>query len=100
MKQRKAVSKRGKKQAKITRLMASAETAGPRRGARVPRGAPPSREWIIRYGQYYKPRKLAVTLRLDADVLAWFKKKGRGYQTRINDALRAMMMEQLGSTGD
>ena len=40
------------------------------------------------------PLKKPVTLRLDADVLAWFKKKGRGYQTRINRALRGLMMEQ------
>ena len=36
----------------------------------------------------YRPLKEPVTLRLDADVLAWFKKGGRGYQTRINRALR------------
>ena len=44
--------------------------------------------------QFYKPLKKPVTLRLDADVLAWFKKKGHGYQTRINRALRRFMMEQ------
>ena len=41
--------------------------------------------------QFYKPRKKPVTLRLDADVLAWFKKKGHGYQTRINRALRTFI---------
>ena len=44
-------------------------------------------------GEYYKPIKKPVTLRLDADVLAWFKKQGRGYQTRINRALREAMEE-------
>ena len=44
--------------------------------------------------QFYKPLKKPVTLRLDADVLAWFKKKGHGYQTRINRTLRRVMMEQ------
>ena len=44
--------------------------------------------------RFYKPLKKPVTLRLDADVLAWFKKKGRGYQTRINRALRGLMTEQ------
>jgi uncharacterized protein (DUF4415 family) len=34
------------------------------------------------------PGKDAVTLRLDRDVLDWFKKQGRGYQTRINAVLR------------
>jgi uncharacterized protein (DUF4415 family) len=33
-------------------------------------------------------RKQPVTLRLDADVLAWFKSSGRGYQTRMNAVLR------------
>ena len=40
---------------------------------------------------YYRPIKKQLTLRLDADVIAWFKKSGRGYQTRINRALRKLM---------
>jgi uncharacterized protein (DUF4415 family) len=44
--------------------------------------------------EWYKPIKKPVTLRLDADVLAWFKKSGRGYQTRINRALRKLMEEK------
>ena len=43
--------------------------------------------------QFYKPIKKPVTLRLDADVLAWFRIQGRGYQTRINRALRGLMLE-------
>lgn len=39
----------------------------------------------------YRPVKKPVTLRLDADVLAWFQRAGRGYQTRINQALRRVM---------
>jgi uncharacterized protein (DUF4415 family) len=35
--------------------------------------------------------KKPITLRLDADVLSWFKGDGRGYQTRINKALRKIM---------
>ena len=34
-------------------------------------------------------RKQQLTLRLDADVLAWFKAQGKGYQTRMNAVLRA-----------
>lgn len=44
--------------------------------------------------EFYKPVKKPVTLRLDADILAWFQKQGRGYQTRINRALRTMMTEE------
>jgi uncharacterized protein (DUF4415 family)/uncharacterized protein (DUF433 family) len=42
-------------------------------------------------GAYYRPLKQQITLRLDADIVAWFKARapdGRGYQTDINRALR------------
>ena len=42
-------------------------------------------------GGLYRPRKEAVTIRVDADVLAWFRSHaegGRGYQTEINRILR------------
>ena len=42
----------------------------------------------------YKPLKKPVTLRLDADIIAWFKKSGHGYQTRINRALRKLMSDE------
>ena len=35
-------------------------------------------------GKFYRPIKQAVSLRLDADVIAWLKKDGDGYQTRAN----------------
>jgi len=35
--------------------------------------------------------KAPVTLRLDKDIIAWFKSQGRGYQTRINAVLRAFV---------
>jgi uncharacterized protein (DUF4415 family) len=47
---------------------------------------------IVRRG--LKPRtKTQLTLRVDSDVLEWYKKQGRGYQTRINQLLRAYMQE-------
>jgi len=42
--------------------------------------------------EWYRPRKKPVTLRLDADVIAWFKTAGKGYQTRINRELRRIMI--------
>jgi uncharacterized protein (DUF4415 family) len=45
--------------------------------------------------EFYRPLKKPVTLRLDADVLAWFKKDGRRYQTRINRALRKIMEREM-----
>ncbi len=38
-------------------------------------------------------RKVQLTLRIDADVLDWFKSQGHGYQTKINALLRAYMEE-------
>src|SRR5579859_7472176 len=46
-------------------------------------------------GRFYRPLKEAVSLRLDADVLAWLKKDGAGYQTRVNRMLRERMMKDL-----
>jgi uncharacterized protein (DUF4415 family) len=44
--------------------------------------------------EYWKiePVKVPLSIKIDADVLAWFKSKGKGYQTRINKALRDAMM--------
>jgi uncharacterized protein (DUF4415 family) len=47
-------------------------------------------------GKYYRPLKTPIALRIDADVLAWLKSQGAGYQGRINAILRARMMEQRG----
>lgn len=44
---------------------------------------------IVREGLPPAPRKVQLTLRLDTDVLDWFKAQGPGYQTRINALLRA-----------
>ena len=37
------------------------------------------------------PRKEHINIRIDADVLAWFRRTGRGYQTRMNNVLRAFV---------
>jgi uncharacterized protein (DUF4415 family) len=44
--------------------------------------------------ELHVPPKQAVTMRLDADVLEWFREQGKGYQTRINRLLRAYMLSQ------
>ncbi|MGA1983516.1 MAG: BrnA antitoxin family protein [Acidobacteriaceae bacterium] len=46
-------------------------------------------------GRFYRPLKEAVSLRLDADVLAWLKKDGAGCQTRANRILREQMLKDL-----
>jgi len=44
---------------------------------------------IVRRGLQPLPAKASISLRLDQDVLEWFKAQGPGYQTRINSVLRA-----------
>lgn len=44
---------------------------------------------IVRRGLQPMPPKASISLRLDQDVLEWFKAQGSGYQTRINSVLRA-----------
>ena len=54
--------------------------------------APEILDWSdARRGVFYRPVKQQITLRLDADIIAWFRaqaRDGRGYQTDINGALR------------
>ena len=54
--------------------------------------APEILDWSdTKRGVFYRPVKQQITLRIDADVIAWFKAQaqdGRGYQTDINSALR------------
>lgn len=53
---------------------------------------PEVRDWSgAVVGKFYRPIKKSLTIRLDADVLAWLRTSGRGYQTRINKLLRTAM---------
>ena len=65
--------------------------------------APEILDWSdARRGVFYRPVKQQITLRLDADVIAWFKahaRAGRGYQTEINGALREHVQRTAGSAG-
>jgi len=64
--------------------------------------APELLDWSgARRGAFYRPVKQQLTLRLDADVVAWFKsqtRSGEGYQTRINRALREYVQGQTSRT--
>jgi uncharacterized protein (DUF4415 family) len=42
-------------------------------------------------GRFYRPIKKPLTIRLDADLLAWLRGQGKGYQTKINRILRSAM---------
>ncbi|MBM3602232.1 MAG: BrnA antitoxin family protein, partial [Alphaproteobacteria bacterium] len=53
-----------------------------------------------RRGMFYRPVKKQITLRLDADLIDWFKKlhpEGKGYQTSINRVLREHVTQQPGT---
>jgi uncharacterized protein (DUF4415 family) len=63
--------------------------------------APELLDWSgAKRGLFYRPVKQQLTLRLDADVVAWFRKHAapdEGYQTRINRALREYVRGQARS---
>ncbi len=60
---------------------------------------PEIRDWSKAVvGKFYRPIKKPLTIRLDADVLAWLKSGGKGYQTRVNSLLR-QAMEHRKQTG-
>jgi uncharacterized protein (DUF4415 family) len=52
-------------------------------------------DWIdaVR-GKHYRPLKQQLTVRIDSDVLEWLKSEGKGYQSRLNDILRAAMVSR------
>jgi uncharacterized protein (DUF4415 family) len=55
---------------------------------------PLGEEFFAKAAVPWPPTKQQLTVRLDADVLAWLKSMGKGYQTRINRILRAAMEGQ------
>ena len=58
--------------------------------------APEIGKWIVaERGRFYRPLKQQITLRLDKDIIAWFKAFGRKYQTHINDALREYVRRHM-----
>jgi len=44
---------------------------------------------------FYRPVKQQLTVRLDADVIAWLRRQGKGYQTRLNRVLREAMLQEI-----
>jgi uncharacterized protein (DUF4415 family) len=44
---------------------------------------------------FYRPVKQQLTVRLDADVVAWLRRQGKGYQTRLNQVLRVAMLADI-----
>jgi uncharacterized protein (DUF4415 family) len=49
---------------------------------------------------FYRPIKQQITLRIDADILAWLRSKApEGYQSRLNAVLRKAMLQELSANG-
>lgn len=46
---------------------------------------------------FCRPVKQQLTVRLDSDVIAWLRRQGRGYQTRLNTVLREAMLNDIKS---
>ncbi|ARD62621.1 toxin-antitoxin system, antitoxin component [Kosakonia radicincitans DSM 16656] len=46
-------------------------------------------------GKFFRPLKTQASVRIDADVMEWLKRPGKGYQTRLNAILREAMMRDL-----
>lgn len=44
---------------------------------------------------YFKPKKTSMTVRIDADVVAWLRSQGKGYQSRLNAILREHMLSSV-----
>jgi uncharacterized protein (DUF4415 family) len=68
------------------------------------RDMPEVRDWSgARRGLFFRPIKQQLTLRIDADVIAWFKRhtpNGEGYQTRINRVLREYVEQHTPTPSD
>lgn len=91
-------TKRGRRSAKSSAAVRKAAAKGIlKRKASKSRAAAGKRAYanFAQALKFYKPIKKPVTLRLDADVIAWFKREGRRYQTRINGALRKLMEREM-----
>ena len=86
MKRKKRVKRRGR----VTSLRAS----GSVEQGRSTNDGDRWRERQLELKRWLRLPKKRVTLNLDADVLAWFRGMGRGYQWEINKALRRVMEEE------
>jgi uncharacterized protein (DUF4415 family) len=75
----------------------TAEEEARRKNAVIGHSLPELREKLAvrRRGEQKAPTKIPTTIRFDADVLAELKASGRGWQTRVNDAMREWLKTHL-----
>jgi uncharacterized protein (DUF4415 family) len=101
MKHKKRVAKRGKSSRSAERTSARRK-GGHRKSLSLAASVEPPKRGSVSMSEvmeFYRPIKKPITLRLDADVLAWFRRDGRRYQTRINSALRRVMEREMKESG-
>jgi uncharacterized protein (DUF4415 family) len=83
-----------KQKKELKALAAMSDDEGDINTTDIPELPPGAWKHAVR-GRFYCPLKQAVSMRLDADVIAWLKKQGKGYQTRANRILRQPMLDEL-----
>jgi uncharacterized protein (DUF4415 family) len=81
-----------KKSRKVSKAKAGSagRSAGPRSASQ-----PKRTDWVNVKVAWPQPKQ-AISLRIDQDILAWFRDRGPGYQTRMNAVLRAFVDAQQG----
>ena len=85
------ITTKAKDRTNLGRVRAQTDLAIRRATENDPDSFVPDAGWLRRAKLVMPQRKETVTLRLDPDVLSWFRREGRGYQTRINAVLRAFV---------
>ena len=89
-----ATRPRGRASADWQRLREMTDAGAERGAASDPANAPALAAWLAA-GQLVEPaRKRAISLRLDPDVIDWFRNTGPRYQSRMNAVLRAFVQHQ------
>ena len=73
----------------MARMSAMTEEQLEAAAASDPDNPPATNEWLTNAKLVERQRKEAISLRVDADVLAWFRSRGEGYQTLMNNVLRS-----------
>ena len=66
-----------------------------RAGSSTPGSQSKRTDWVNLKVAWPQPKQ-AISLRIDQDILAWFRDRGPGYQTRMNAVLRAFVDAQQG----
>jgi uncharacterized protein (DUF4415 family) len=83
-----AMRARGESQTDLARVVAKTEAELEADIASDPDWADIPPNWYENAEMSYPPHKTALSIRLDCDVVEWFRSQGPGYQTRINAVLR------------